>query len=391
MMRKVTMVFLVGWLHCLILSSPIASYAASDEDIIPPEVTKQMDPEIRSGKRPTRFVVRQEDIFRLKERDDIKADLVSLDIDIGALSTSQKETLLRWLKTGNKTIFLMDHQIEKYAPLLGLAASHTEGFGYQWDSVRHQTEPSPGEFRKYKTKNLTQHEVNTDCSEVYFGTNTNTTYDSGYNWHQGSWSQQRYFYGYFYFSPGPLPDVVVIVEGKTGEAVCGAFNFGNSRVIFQNSVEGPDARRWYLNFMHWVLGETVPGTGKSWVASLRSILETKSFNDNLGVSNEGENRLSPLLFGLIIGATGIITVIVLLVWKKKSWERPSQRSANMLEGCGEMSSQSEVHMKERKGLTETLSGTPIEERLAKLKELHENGLITREDYDERRRKLLEEV
>ena len=60
---------------------------ANDADLIPPEVLKQMDPDIRSGKRPTFATIHQGDIFGLRETPKFDTDFVKFDFAVSNLST----------------------------------------------------------------------------------------------------------------------------------------------------------------------------------------------------------------------------------------------------------------------------------------------------------------
>ena len=52
---------------------------------IPPEIVKQYDPDILSGKRPSFETLRNGDIFSLRDKPKLDADFVRLALDLGNL------------------------------------------------------------------------------------------------------------------------------------------------------------------------------------------------------------------------------------------------------------------------------------------------------------------
>ncbi len=208
-------------------------HGASDADIIPPEVLKQMDPDIREGNRPTIAKIRQSDIFGLRENPKFDEDFVTFDFKTGDLSIVQRNIINNWVRSGANIVYLKDDQITKYSVLLEQSSARS------W----------PDYGRK-----LLRHVVNTDCKLVSFGISRKGR--PGLS----NWSSARFnsFPGYEYFSNLPS-DSVIIVEGSNGTAVCGMFRLGEGTVYFCNTAHDSDSRRWYLNYMHWALGLGVPG------------------------------------------------------------------------------------------------------------------------------------
>lgn len=186
-------------------------HGASDADIIPPEVLKQMDPDIRAGKRPTFAKIRQGDIFGLRENPKFKEDFVTFDFVVSKLSTVQRNIINNWVRSGANRVHLKYGQIRAYYVLL------------EQVYVYHGERPVK----------LLRHVVNTDCKLVSFGK--------------------------IYAFKNLPPDSVIIVEGPDGSAICGMFRLGEGTIYFQNIPIGADNRRWYLNYMHWALGLGVPG------------------------------------------------------------------------------------------------------------------------------------
>ncbi len=205
------------------------AFAAKDADLIPPEVLKQMDPDIRSGKRPTFATINQGDIFGLRENPKFEADFVKFNFAVSDLSTVQQRIIENWIRAGYNTVYLKDTETRTYASLLSPIKSTTEGSGGTW-----------------ATCTLLRHPVNTDCEKVQF-----RGHSLG--------GSRRYI---FCFTNLP-EEGVVIAEAGGGNAVCGSFPLGEGRIIFQSSVSGTDSRRWLLNYWHWVMGLGVPGVANT--------------------------------------------------------------------------------------------------------------------------------
>ena len=93
-----------------------SSYAQGpDNSTIPPNILKQMEPDICSNKRPKIVVLAQNDIFKLEETPKIDADFVQFSFAPPALSTAQNKVLLSWVSAGHNKILLRDGQIATYA------------------------------------------------------------------------------------------------------------------------------------------------------------------------------------------------------------------------------------------------------------------------------------
>ena len=229
-MRKLVTLAMVATV--LIGLNGIVGYAA-DEDLIPPEILRQMDPDIRSGKRPTITTIRQGDIFNLRNAPRFATDFVTFDFAVGSLSTVQKEIVENWIRSGVNRVVLQDSQITACAPLLAPA----------------QAEGSHKEVGYYGAK-LLLHPVNTDCRQVQFRGYTDSLLRC--------------------FKSLP-PDATAIVERNGGGIVCGSFPLERGEVVFKLRTGGNDSRRWELNFWHWALGLPVPGAAETGVAGSSSL------------------------------------------------------------------------------------------------------------------------
>lgn len=209
----------IGVVIALVVAMASTAWAAksADEDLIPPEILKQMDADILSGKRPSIAIIKQSDIFGLREHPKFQTDFVTFGFEPDRLSTVQREVIEKWITSGANNIYLKDKGISKYADLFRPLVS---GRG--------------------KAMKLTRHQVNTDCKDVAFGTHD--------------------YYPDFYCGFGPLPPgSSVIAETDAGFAICGMAPIGLSRLYLGRTATGADARRWELNYWHWALGLPVPG------------------------------------------------------------------------------------------------------------------------------------
>ena len=223
---------------------------AKDADVIPPEILKQMDPQILSGKRPIIETIRQKDIFALRSKPKIKADFVTFEFDVSKLSSVQREIMYKWIRGGHNTVYLEGAQIYAHAALL---------------------KPAKCEMVKRVVTKLLRHEVNTDTPDVRF-------VDS---------DLAQYTYS-FYVPLTDLPhDSEVIVETDSGAAMCGYMRLDEGKVYFRGKLDKtPDSRRWLLNWWHWAMGLKVPGAADTRVTgrSMRpSTLAEKSSSDELSL------------------------------------------------------------------------------------------------------------
>jgi hypothetical protein len=239
MRKRVTLAIVVIG---LISISGMVGYAA-DEDLIPPEVLKQMDGDIRGGKHPTFAKVRQGEIFGLRDQPKFDADFVRLDFDVAKLSTIQRQIVEKWIRSGVNRIYLADGDFAAYGSLFSpVFYSRTSTYGND----------------RQLAANLLRHKVNTDCSQLRFYAPYARDKDNRKPWIAPCLKN--------------LPiDSTVIVEAGGGEALCGSFKLEAADVVFKLTTTGNDSRRWELNFWHWALGLPVPGAAETGVAGTSSL------------------------------------------------------------------------------------------------------------------------
>jgi hypothetical protein len=222
------------------VNSEIA-FAAKDADLIPPEVLKQMDPDIRSGKRPIFATINQGDIFGLRENPRFEADFVKFSFAVDKLSTVQQRIVENWIRAGHNTVYLSDSDVNKHAALLGPVR-------FTWQSLSKERIIS----QDWMNCTLLHHPVNTDCEKVRF------------RCHLPVWGGAYSSTSRVTCCLMDLPEEgAVIAESGGGNAVCGSFPFGEGRIVFQSSVSGTDSRRWQLNYWHWAMGLGVPGAANT--------------------------------------------------------------------------------------------------------------------------------
>lgn len=212
-------------------------HGASDAEIIPPEVLKQMDPDIRSGKRPKIHWLKQTEIFGLRDKPTFDADFVSFSFDPDALSSVQKDIMAKWITSGANKILLRGEGVYKYRRFLSgvSVALRMDGQSSSRSRLRGVTAScSP-----------LRHPVNTDVRNIRIA--TFIWQNEGYNPQAG------------HFEVKNLPPESTVILDVSNAAAAGAFFIGEGMVYFRPTVLGTDARRWYLNWWHWALGLGVPG------------------------------------------------------------------------------------------------------------------------------------
>ena len=74
------------------------------EDLIPPEILQQMNPDIRSRTRAIITLISQDDIFGLRDQPRLDADFVSFCIPLANLSTVQRRIIDDWVRSGHNRI-----------------------------------------------------------------------------------------------------------------------------------------------------------------------------------------------------------------------------------------------------------------------------------------------
>ncbi|MCH8151586.1 MAG: hypothetical protein IH830_04330 [Planctomycetes bacterium] len=199
---------------------------------IPPDILRQMDPGLRYNTRPKIEVIKQGDIFGLREKPRRDADVVMFNFEADKLSTAHRNILDAWIRARHNKVVLKDQDIQKYAAIFGLRAKK-QGF------------PAPRDF-------LVAHPVNTDCRNLYFRGYAKSNKDSSV------WA----VYHFYQLDPA-ASTVIATVDVDKARVVCGAFAYGERTIYFYNEGFGPDWRRWQLNFWHWVLDLRVPGAAET--------------------------------------------------------------------------------------------------------------------------------
>lgn len=197
----------------VVAASPVLAQQR-DEDLIPPEILEQMDPDILSGSRPTIAELTPDGIFGLRQQPHFDADFVRLHGRFGRLPTVKNKILADWLSAGHNDVLLMGGgDMSQWAKYFGLSSRQGNN---SWDVE------------------LTRHPVNTDC---------------------------KLLRGYIAFQK-PRSGTVVITSAR-GDPSAGSFPWGQNTIYFFDEHSGADSRRWYLNYMHWALGLPVPGTAST--------------------------------------------------------------------------------------------------------------------------------
>ena len=225
---------------------PMASHAEDspvpDTSKIAPDVLRQMDADLVSGKRPVIATIKQDSIYALRENPRLKADLIRFDFNLGELTTAQIRILDTWIRAGNNKIYLLDGDIPKYATLFGLTGGGPDILS--GDSAKAR--------QVYDSWKLEDHPVSTDCGRLSFG-----IFKSRDNDNRSPW-----FVGQYYLRGLDSQNATLLVSRKA-DVLCGSFTLGRGTVYFRNSVGGPDMWRWYLNFMHFVMDKRIPGAAES--------------------------------------------------------------------------------------------------------------------------------
>src|SRR5512135_2454115 len=83
---------------------PTVKYLAADL-ALPPEVEKQFDPDILSGKRPKTIILMQSMILGLRDQPKLDADVVTIGFTFSSLSQAQRTVLGNWFQTGSNKVY----------------------------------------------------------------------------------------------------------------------------------------------------------------------------------------------------------------------------------------------------------------------------------------------
>lgn len=217
---------------------PTVNSIAADS-ALPPEVEKQFDPDILSGKRPKTVILMQSMILGLRDQPKLDADVVTIGFTFSSLQPAQRTALANWFQTGSNKVYLDLAPSNIYDTATSRATSPlptdliTRGFRYQISWVN--------------DKALAQHVVNTDCNDLRLGYFHNP---------RDTWGMKEgdvvELTGY------PEEGSEVIIRGKTG-MVAGKFMYGKTECFYLGAALGGSAKaRWEKNFWQWALGLKVP-------------------------------------------------------------------------------------------------------------------------------------
>ena len=142
------------------LFHPALKCLAADS-AMPPEIEKQFDPDVLSGKRPTTVILMQSMILGLRDQPKLDADIVTIGFNYSGLSRAQKGVLETWFRTGSNKVYLDLKPSNIYDTISGRATS-----------------PLPTDLllRMFRCrlswvsdKSLANHVVNTDCEGLRLG------------------------------------------------------------------------------------------------------------------------------------------------------------------------------------------------------------------------------
>lgn len=220
----------------LVIAVTAVAYAEFAKTI-PPEVLKQFDKDIVSGKRPSIGKLTQGDIFGLRNNPVFKEDFVRFTFDPTQLSTVQKDIFLKWLDRGYNRVLLQGNDLKTYAALSGVV-SETIGGGLRRLQVNNRA-----------TACVDISDVSVTAWGLRIGRFRNSMSD---------------FYG---LRDGSRQDMISVLRYTDGIAAAGMFSVGNTKVYFLPANLGSaDADRFRLNFWQWALGLPVPGSAETTVS-----------------------------------------------------------------------------------------------------------------------------
>lgn len=207
---------------------------------IPPEIEKQFDPDILSGKRPKTVILMQSMILGLREQPKLDADIVTIGFTYSSLSAAQRTVLENWFQTGTNKVYLdlRPSNIYDTASARSTAAMPTDmllrmfRFKLAWAG----------------DKSLAKHPVNTSCDGLRVGYFHNP---------RDNWGMKE---GEVAVLSGfPSEGSETIIQGTNG-MVAGKFVYGKTECFYLGAALGGSASsRWEKNFWQWALGLKVPG------------------------------------------------------------------------------------------------------------------------------------
>ena len=113
MYRKFIFMGLFFLFFAVMVSSQVAKY----KDSIPPDILKLYHQDIVNGSRPKIVTITQPMIMSLAKEPDQGGDVYRFDFDVSELSHLEKNTLLGWIKSGQKVLLWGSPDMWKYASL----------------------------------------------------------------------------------------------------------------------------------------------------------------------------------------------------------------------------------------------------------------------------------
>jgi hypothetical protein len=214
------------------------------DSALPPEVEKQFDPDILSGKRPKTVILMQSMILGLRDQPKLDADVVTIGFTFSSLQPAQRTALGNWFQTGSNKVYfdLSPSNIYDTASSRATAPLPTDlitrAFRYQISWVN--------------DKSLAKHVVNTDCDGLRLGYFHNP---------RDTWGMKEG--EVVELTSYPDEGAEVVIRGKTG-MVAGKFVYGKTECLYLGAALGGSAKtRWEKNFWQWALGLKVPGSAIS--------------------------------------------------------------------------------------------------------------------------------
>ena len=106
----------------LALFHPTLKSLAADS-AIPPEIEKQFDADVLSGKRPKTVILMQSMILGLRDQPALDADIVTIGFNYSSLSPAQKGVLENWFRAGNNKVYFDLRPSNIYDTVSGRAMS----------------------------------------------------------------------------------------------------------------------------------------------------------------------------------------------------------------------------------------------------------------------------
>jgi hypothetical protein len=211
------------------------------DSAIPPEIEKQFDPDVLSGKRPKTVILMQSMILGLREQPKLDADFVTIGFTYSGLSQAQRSALESWFQTGSNKVYLDLRPSNIYDTASGRSISAM---------------PADLLQRMFKCKVLwvsekavTKHAVNAGCNDLRMGY---------YHSPRDNWGMKEG--DVVALSGFPSEGSEVVLQGTTNAIVAGKFVYGKTECFYLGAaLGGPSRLRWEKNYWQWALGLKIPG------------------------------------------------------------------------------------------------------------------------------------